>query len=422
MASRPLDIDELIDTLAGALNCVRRVVGSVHPGAISGEEAREFVDLLAETERVVASGVARLTPRVIETGAYAKAGHASGPDWLAAVSGSSAGVARSRLAAAERAAIEPQLADPLREGRLSTPELKVLSEAAAAAPDSLAELVELAMGESSHKELSDAAARAKCAARNAESARLRRARVHASRHFNWHQDEHGGIRGEFLCDEVAWARVAPGLEAEANARWRAAGSDGGESLAAHRLEALLAMLGGNGKGARAGGAHALLLVDAAALRRGRLARGDTCEIDGIGPVSLEAATELLGEASAQFVIKSGRDVSTVTSSTRAVPQRTAAALIVRDRTCVVPGCGKRLSLETDHSDVDYADGGPTALANLVRLCPAHHDMKTNGGWKIVGAHGRWKWVPPQKPPTAGRIARRRRLSAARAKAYRPIRS
>ena len=63
------------------------------------------------------------------------------------------------------------------------------------------------------------------------------------------------------------------------------------------------------------------------------------------------------------------------------------------------------SLETDHSDVDYADGGPTALANLVRLCPGHHDMKTNGGWKIVGGHGRRKWVPPEKPPTAGRIAR-----------------
>jgi hypothetical protein len=421
VASRPLDIDELIDTLAGALHCIRRVVSSVKPGAISGEEAREFVDLLAETERVVASGVARLTPRVIETGAYAKAGHASGPDWLAAVSGSSAGVARSRLAAAERAAIEPELAEPLREGRLSTPELKVLSEAAAAAPGSLAELVELAVGESSHKELSDAAARAKCAARSAESARLRRARVHASRHFNWHQDEHGGIRGEFLCDEVAWARVAPGLEAKAKEHWRAAGSDDGESLAAHRLDAFMELLAGTGA-ATEGGTHALVLVDAAALRRGRLAPRDTCEIEGIGPVSLEAVTDLLGDATAQFVIKSGRDVSTVTSSTRAIPRRTAAALIVRDRTCVVPGCGKRLSLETDHSDVDYADGGPTSLGNLVRLCPAHHDMKTNGGWKIVGGHGRWKWVPPEKPPTAGRIARTRRLAAVRAKAFRPIRS
>ncbi len=412
-----------LNDLKEALRAIRRVVGSVEPAAISGEQAREFVEVLAEAERVVASGVARLTPRVIETGAYAKTGHASGPDWLAAASGSSSGAARSRLAAAERAAVEPELAEPLREGRLSTPELKVLSEAAVAAPDSLPELVELAVGESSHKELSDAAARAKCAARSNESARLRRARVHASRHLNWHQDEHGGIRGEFLCDEVAWARVAPGLEARAKAIWHASGADDGESLAAHRLDAFLELMSGaKGAWGGTGDAHALVLVDAAALRRGRLAPDDTCEIEGIGPVSLEAVTELLGEATAQFVIKSGRDVSTVTSSTRAIPKQVAGALVVRDRTCVVPGCGKRFSLETDHSDVDYADGGATALANLVRLCPAHHDMKTNGGWKIVGGPGRWKWVPPAKPPTAGRIARRRRLTAARAKGSRPLRS
>jgi hypothetical protein len=407
--------------LKDSLRAIRRVVGSVDPTEISGEQARELVEVLTEAERVVASGVARLTPRVIETGAYAKSGHASGPDWLAAASGSSSGSARSRLAAAERAAVEPELAGPLREGRLSTPELKVLSQAAIAAPDSLPELVGLAVGESSLKELSDAAARAKCAARSKESARLRRARVHASRHFTWHQDEHGGIRGEFLCDEVAWARVVPGLEAQAKDRWRAAGSDDGESLAAHRLDALIEILEGGGAGGEAG-VHALVVVDAAALQRGRLNPGETCEIEGIGPVSLDALTELLGDATAQFVIKSGRDVSTVTSSTRAIPKRTSAALVVRDRTCVVPGCGKRLSLETDHSDVDYADGGPTSLANLARLCPGHHDMKTNGGWKIVRAHGRWKWVPPARPPTAGRIARTRRLAATRAKAFKPIRS
>jgi hypothetical protein len=171
-----------------------------------------------------------------------------------------------------------------------------------------------------------------------------------------------------------------------------------------------------------GGTHALVLVDEAALRRGSLSPRDTCEIGGIGPVSLEAVTDLLGDATAQFVIKSGRDVSMVTSSTRAIPRQVAAALVVRDRTCVVPGCGKRLFLETDHSDVDYADGGPTSLGNLVRLCPAHHDMKTNGGWRILGGPGRWRWMPPARPPTAGRIARRRRLTAARAKVSRPMRS
>lgn len=98
------------------------------------------------------------------------------------------------------------------------------------------------------------------------------------------------------------------------------------------------------------------------------------------------------------------------------------ALIVRDRACVVPGCGKRLGLENDHCDVDYADGGATELSNMARLCPEHHAMKTHGGWKIQRKAGHWKWLQPDKAPSAGRIARTRRVSAAKAKAFRPRRT
>jgi hypothetical protein len=302
----------------------------------------------------------------------------------------------------------------------------VLSDVAMSAPDSLPELVDMAVGESSHKELADAANRAKCAARSNESARRRRHRVRAARRFDWHQDGHGGIRGEFLCDEVAWSRAAPILEARAKSRWKEAGSVEGESLSTHRVGSFLELLGASRSSA--GGAdtvraaQALVIVDAAALRRGSLRRGDTCEIEGVGPVSLEMAAELLGEATAQFVITSGRDIASLTSTSRSIPSRVSAALAVRDRTCVVPGCGKRLGLETDHADVDFAQGGATDLGNLVRLCPGHHDMKTNGGWRIVGGPGRWRWLPPEKPPTAGRITRTRRLAVARAKTYRPRRT
>jgi hypothetical protein len=317
---------------------------------------------------------------------------------------------------------EPELAEPLRAGRLSAPELKVLSDASLTAPESLPELVSLAVGQASHKELADAASRATCRARSVEDARLRRARIHAARHLNWHQDEGGGIRGEFLCDEVAWAKVAPNLEAEAKKRWKASGGADAESLAAHRLDAFLNLLSGPTRGGDGPRPHALVLIDAAALRRSHLVPSDTCEIEGVGPVSLEMAHELLEESTVQFVIKTGRDITTVTSSTRTPAQRTAMALIARDRSCVVPGCGKRLGLEGDHRTVDYSDDGPTTLSNLVRLCPAHHDMKTNGGWRIMGRPGHWRWVPPEKPPTAGRIARTRRLTAAKAKRNLPRRT
>jgi hypothetical protein len=213
---------------------------------------------------------------------------------------------------------------------------------------------------------------------------------------------------------VAWARVAPELESRAKARAKAAGGRD-EPLEAHRLDAFLELLASTGPSGerRSTRPRALVVVDASALRRGSLAPGEHCEIEGIGSVSVEAATELLGEAMARFVITSGRDVASVTSSTRWVPPPTAAALVVRDRCCVVPGCGKRLGLEIDHCDIDYADGGPTSFENLARLCPEHHDMKTHGGWKLLRSRDGWSWVAPAHPPSAGRITRARRLAAVR---------
>ncbi len=41
----------------------------------------------------------------------------------------------------------------------------------------------------------------------------------------------------------------------------------------------------------------VVLVDAEALQRGTTNTGEICEIDGIGPISVDAATELLYEGS-----------------------------------------------------------------------------------------------------------------------------
>jgi len=113
-------------------------------------------------------------------------------------------------------------------------------------------------------------------------------------------------------------------------------------------------------------------------------------------------------------VKEARDIKSVTKSSRSLAQKTAAALLVRDRTCVVPGCGKQMGLQADHCRIDFADGGPTTYDNLARLCPSHHAMKSHGGWMLSGSAGAWKWIPPSRPPTEGRISRERRLAAAKA--------
>ena len=216
----------------------------------------------------------------------------------------------------------------------------------------------------SHQELAAEAEAAKAAARTQENERARRARVHAGRHLRWHQCEGGGIRGEFFCDEAAWATVAPRLEGAARARWRAAGAESEEPFEAHRLDASRPA-----RALRYQGRHGPTPVSGPRRRRGAAAwldvTGEICEIAGIGPVPVEAAIELLGQGSLQFLLKEGTDIRCVTRSSRDLAQKTAMALIARDRVCVVPGCGKRLGLEGDHI-VEFEHDGPTTYDNLAR--------------------------------------------------------
>jgi hypothetical protein len=403
---------------------LQEVVRTSTPDSVSGDQARRFVERFAEVERAGASGVALFTPVVVGTGSYAKEGHASAQDWLGDLSGTSPGTAKGRLAAAERAAADPTLTEALHQGGLSPAELAVVTQTASEAPESTADLLDLVGQGASHQELTDAATRMKAAARSRETERMRRARVHTNRHLRVHQVATGGVRAEIFCDEVQWARVGPRVEVRAKELWKAAGG-GAEPLEAYRLDALIELLGDSGGGPGGPGVsspskgtrgQSIVVIDAAALRRGTTEGDELCEIEGIGPVSVAAATELLSEGSLRFVIRQGFDIKTVTKLSRDVAACIEAALIVRDRTCAVPGCAKRLGLEIDHRGVDFGDDGPTELDNLVRLCPQHHYLKTHGGWRLEGQPGAWEWVAPEHPKSANYIARARKLAAAKGKA------
>lgn len=408
------------DELKHAVRSLKALVSAAQPRTLSGDEARVFADLFAEAGRAAAAGLALFAPVVDDSGSYAKVGHGTAVDWLAAISGSSPGTARGQLTAAQRASANEGLTEALHSAQLLSAQLKLISDTEATAPGSAATLLEMADRGLSLQEMSDNASRLRAAARSKESERARRDRVSKWRHCRWRQNPGGGVRGEFLCDEIEWARVAPGLEAAAKERWKA--SHSGESLEAHRMDVLLSLLAGGstmptgtGSGSRP---HTIVIVDAEALRRGTAVGAELCEIEGIGPVSVDAVVELVGQGGMQLLVKDGVDVRTVTSTRRDLPQRVEAALLVRDRTCVVPQCGKRHGLEADHCHTDFGDDGPTEMANLVRLCPEHHDLKTYGGFRIEGGPGDWQWIAPEHPRSARYIALARRLAAAKGKAKR----
>lgn len=77
------------------------------------------------------------------------------------------------------------------------------------------------------------------------------------------------------------------------------------------------------------------------------------------------------------------------------------AVVLRDATCVFPGCTRdSRHCDQDHVDayVDPADGGPpgqTCLDNLAPLCRTHHRMKTHGRWAYRRtAAGSYEWTSP----------------------------
>jgi hypothetical protein len=140
-----------------------------------------------------------------------------------------------------------------------------------------------------------------------------------------------------------------------------------------------------------------LRVDLAALRRGSVEDGECCEIPGVGPVPIETARSVLGDAIVQLVITKGKDIATVCNLGRSVPVPVQTALNERDLTCVVPGCDVRDGLETDHRIIPFIDDGETALWNLSKLCHWHHYLKTWKGFRIEGGPGEWRWIPPEDP-------------------------
>jgi hypothetical protein len=189
-------------------------------------------------------------------------------------------------------------------------------------------------------------------------------------------------------DGVGWldARLAPDDFARLSASIRSAAtgifdearkSGRRESSAAYDADALVALVTGTSVSAPSSRPTTTmhLRVDLAALRRGELEEGETCEIPGVGPVPLATARSVLGQSLLKVIIGNGVDVTSVCHLGRAVPAHVRSALEDRDEKCVVPGCDVAKGLEIDHYQIAFENDGPTELWNLARLCHWHRGFK-----------------------------------------------
>ena len=101
----------------------------------------------------------------------------------------------------------------------------------------------------------------------------------------------------------------------------------------------------------------------------------SAELDHAGPVHPELARRIACDASIRRVVMSGRsEPLDVGRRTPVVPAGMRRAVILRDRHCRFPGCDRPQTWCDAHHVIHWADGGPTALSNLVLLCRRHHRM------------------------------------------------
>ncbi len=417
-------------TLAVVARCVTDIEGVLaefEPGALSGPDAVAALDLFAKGERLCAYGKAACAARATAANAHRTAGVSNPVAWLAKRTGDSVGQAADALSSAQGAKHLPHLDQALRRGELSPARGAQVAQAASARPAAEPALVELA------KQSSMRALRERCAqvraggggSGDAESAR--HAKLHRGRYLRHWSGADGAFRLDASLTPEDGAKVLAGIEVVTRRIFDAARRSGmHESHQAYAADALVAIVSGEVP-APVGptGAHdtgpasehdtgpasehdtaparparsvpptqVSVRVDAGALRRGYVKGDECCEIPGVGPVSVASARALLGDAWLKVVITDGEDIASVCHLGRTIPAHLRSAVIERDQICVVPGCEVAYGLEIDHWRVDYAEGGPTCLDNLARLCHAHHLLKTHHRYAVEGGPGHWRWVPP----------------------------
>ncbi|MDE2816076.1 MAG: DUF222 domain-containing protein [Chloroflexota bacterium] len=131
------------------------------------------------------------------------------------------------------------------------------------------------------------------------------------------------------------------------------------------------------------------------------------EFDNGRPVAVETARRLGCDGALVGVVEGAKgEPLAVGRRTRAVPPAIRRALRVRDGGCRFPGCDRSRYVQAHHIK-HWADGGETALGNLVTLCSFHHRQVHEGGYGVHVDGGEIRFTRPDGGviPTAGKTYR-----------------
>jgi hypothetical protein len=375
-------------------------------------DAARIVEDAAAIKNMAATIEALAAAQMAETSVWRESGDRSAAHQLARTTGTSVAQAQETLAAARRLEDQPEVADAARRGVLSAQQVAMISDAAAANPGAAGRLVEAA-GKQSLGELKDECARTKAVGIDLEA---RRKRIHEQRSLRtWTGAD--GVGNLVLRDnpEVI-ARVMAEVDPVRDRMFRDARTEGRlEPSEAYAADALVDIVCGHGSPARNGTTKILVRVDLDPLLRGHPSDGEICELVGYGPVPVSTVRDMIDTDNpvVAAIATKGKDVVGVAHLSRRPTAHQRSALEWLNPTCGVEGCNALGHLEIDHA-VDWSKTNITLLDLLDRLCPHHHDLKTNEGWALVAGRGKRPFVPPDDPRHPRHEKRRHRARPAAA--------
>ena len=375
---------------------IRDIVSWIRRERLGPEEAVSLLAELGRIENTCASARVLLSRRISESKLWQQNGERSAAHFLARAARTTVSRAAETLETAKRLEELPATAEAFEAGRVSETEVREIASAASMSPRSEGSLLETART-GDVIALRDACRRVRHATVTDEAERY--GAIHRSRYLRSWSDHDGAFRLDGRLTPDAGATVMAALEPHRrkvfeDAR-RAGRKDRQEAYLADALVALAQAPPGGSNGASGPRAMVHVRVDHAALVRGQRKGDEICEIAGVGPIPVATARALSSDAILAAVLTEGADVKAVAHLGRTIPARLRTALEARDTECVVPACHNRYRLEIDHVK-PLAEGGPTSLDNLARLCRPHHHMKTLMGFRITGQPGKWKWIPPDE--------------------------
>jgi Domain of unknown function (DUF222) len=386
----------MFGALGEILQELQEVVSEIRPELLSADEAERLVKAFSRLENVCAAGKAIAVGGVARSEAWRRHGERSAAHWVAKATGTSVGQAVGTLEAARRLEDLPATREAFAEGRVSETQVSEIAAAARVTPAVEQELLKVA----SSGDLTGLREQCRKVRAGACDELSRYEAIRRTRYLRHWTDPDGAFRLDGRLTPDAGATVLAALEPHRQRIFTEARRAGRrEPLQAYLADALVALAEGasTGKDSGSRGPRAMVhvRVDHSAFIRGYTEEGETCDIPGVGPIPVATARALSSDAILAAVITKGSDVVAVAHMGRTIPARLRTALEARDPECAVPGCHVRHNLQIDHIK-PFAEGGPTRLSNLGRLCPWHHYLKTHLHYVLGGGPGEWTWSGPKE--------------------------